>query len=330
VSQILIAAASFDEHAYGPVRELLEKRGRSVIVYRTDKLLEATERFSLAVTDGAVRRLEYEGFDLLDGKVGAAWYRKVGSFTLSDADTQLSKQLYMNNEVRVLHDSFWPLLFSEETWISSPEALLRADRKLLQLRIAHEVGFRVPKTVVSSDWDSVKRTFFEESNEAHVVVKMVRGVISHNDDVRAVWSSVLSEADVERLQSASSPFPALFQPFIPKAREWRVTIVGDRVFPVAIYTDESAKDDWRKHQNTTAVRFRAEPIPESVSYSCLRYLEELDLGFGAFDLIETPDGEFVFLECNPNGQYGWIEEDLGLPISESIASHLIGMAALRE
>jgi hypothetical protein len=55
----------------------------------------------------------------------------------------------------------------------------------------------------------------------------------------------------------------------------------------------------------------------------------MGLKFGAFDLVERPDGQIVFLECNPNGQYGWLEEDLGLPISESIAAELVNIAKIR-
>ena len=43
---------------------------------------------------------------------------------------------------------------------------------------------------------------------------------------------------------------------------------------------------------------------------------------GAFDFIVTPSGEYVFLECNPNGQWLWIEMETELKISEAIADAL--------
>lgn len=52
----------------------------------------------------------------------------------------------------------------------------------------------------------------------------------------------------------------------------------------------------------------------------------MGLKFGAFDFIETAPGEVIFLECNSNGQYGWLEETLGLPISHAIADELIKIA----
>jgi glutathione synthase/RimK-type ligase-like ATP-grasp enzyme len=108
-----------------------------------------------------------------------------------------------------------------------------------------------------------------------------------------------------------------------------VTAVGEKVFSAAIYTDASAKDDWRRLQTTAAVQFRKETLPEGVDEHCVQYLGKMGLKFGAFDFIETPDGEVVFLECNPNGQYGWLEEELGLPISEAVTLELIKIARQR-
>ena len=52
-------------------------------------------------------------------------------------------------------------------------------------------------------------------------------------------------------------------------------------------------------------------------------MSELGLVFGAVDLICTPSGEYVFLEVNPGGEWGMLERDLGLPISEAIAEALL-------
>ena len=49
----------------------------------------------------------------------------------------------------------------------------------------------------------------------------------------------------------------------------------------------------------------------------------MGLNFGCFDFIVTPSGEYVFLECNPNGQWLWVELETGLPISQAIAEFLI-------
>ena len=49
----------------------------------------------------------------------------------------------------------------------------------------------------------------------------------------------------------------------------------------------------------------------------------LSLTYGALDFIVTPDGEHVFLEINPSGQWGWIEEATGLAITNTIVDLLV-------
>ena len=53
-------------------------------------------------------------------------------------------------------------------------------------------------------------------------------------------------------------------------------------------------------------------------------VERLGLCYGAIDMILTPDGRYVFIEINPNGQYLWIEQETGLPISAAICDLLMG------
>lgn len=48
------------------------------------------------------------------------------------------------------------------------------------------------------------------------------------------------------------------------------------------------------------------------------------LRFAAIDMIVTPEGDHVFLEANPNGQWAWIEDETGLPIAAAMADALEG------
>lgn len=323
---ILIASASFDEHTYGPVSENLERRGYPVIRYLTDKLLSGEDAYSFRLDDGEWQA-SINGKSISPEDIGAAWYRKVGSFAVADADTQLAKQLYLNNEVRALHESTWSL-YPDDVWLSPPAAIAKADQKVGQLITAHEVGFATPASMISSDWDTIRSTFLD-AEDTRFIVKMFRGVISEGTQLKSLYTTMLDEAKTADIGRYTSPFPGLYQTYQEKKREWRVTVVGEKVFPVAIYTSEAVKNDWRKLQETEAVRFTPEELSDEASEKCVRYLRRLGLGFGAFDLVEKPDGTIVFLECNPNGQYSWLEEDFGLPISQAVADELVTVAENR-
>ena len=52
------------------------------------------------------------------------------------------------------------------------------------------------------------------------------------------------------------------------------------------------------------------------------FMKRCNLSFGAIDMILTPKDRYIFLEVNPNGQFGWIENLANLPISRTIAKTL--------
>lgn len=324
---ILITAASLDEHAYGPVSSILESWGFPVVVYRTDKVLSGEENLRAGVTSQGDLDINYDGQSIAPGDIGAAWCRKVANFSLERIAQDRARQLYVYNEIRYLHDTLWAL-YPEKIWLNAPERMRQADKKLGQLLVAHDVGFSIPETVVGSNWDDIgSRLLF---NNHRMVVKMIRGVISEDDKIKSLYTTPLDADQVDEIRDHTTPFPGIYQTFVDKAREWRVTVVGDKVFPAAIYTDDSAKDDWRVHQLTDTVRFTKEDLPDGIDEKCVQFLGKMGLKFGAFDFIETIDGEVIFLECNPNGQYGWLEDRLELPISAAIASELMAIAKGRQ
>jgi hypothetical protein len=54
----------------------------------------------------------------------------------------------------------------------------------------------------------------------------------------------------------------------------------------------------------------------------LAVMAHLGITYGAFDFVVDEDGGWTFLEVNSMGQYLWLEQDLGLPISAALADLL--------
>jgi len=51
---------------------------------------------------------------------------------------------------------------------------------------------------------------------------------------------------------------------------------------------------------------------------CVDLVQQLRLKFGALDFLLDKSGVYWFLEINPNGQWGFVEEETGLPISKAM------------
>jgi glutathione synthase/RimK-type ligase-like ATP-grasp enzyme len=99
-----------------------------------------------------------------------------------------------------------------------------------------------------------------------------------------------------------------------------VTLVGREVFAAAVDSQVTAatRQDWRRER----LPFRAYELPTVVADKCVALMQALQLRFGAIDLIKSTDGQYYFLEINPNGQWAWVELDCGLPISRALIAEL--------
>jgi len=120
----------------------------------------------------------------------------------------------------------------------------------------------------------------------------------------------------------------VFQEYIPKALELRISIVGHQVFAAAIYSQmtERTKHDWRRY-DLEKTPHAVYILPAGVERACIDIVQHYGLAFAAIDMVVTPQGDFVFLELNPNGQWLWIERLTGQPISDAIADMLVRAAA---
>ena len=117
--------------------------------------------------------------------------------------------------------------------------------------------------------------------------------------------------------------PIFFQKHIPKLADVRVTVVGEHVFATKINSQVHAQTsvDWRSGE--MVLDHERLVLPEKIHRMCIVLLEKLRLKFGAIDFILDKEGEYVFLEINPNGQWAWIEKHTGYEISKTIVNQLL-------
>lgn len=321
---ILFASSTLEE-SHLPVRRAVEAMGHEVVLYPVDLILSGAMRYTLDLSASGEVQVTCADRSIGPHDIAAAWYWKPLSFRMPDAELNVAKQLSMVNEMTSLDNSVWGL-YPAALWLNSPQSTWLANQKLPQLILASQIGFSVPPTQLTNNWDDVLARF-SNSDDTELIAKMHRGVLADHNDIKAAYTTLLGLDRIDQLRLVSLPYPGLLQPFIPKRREWRVSVVYDRVFSGAIYTSAAARDDWRKHQlDPERVQFRSETLPAEVADKCVRFLRSSSLGYGAFDLIETPDGEFFFLECNPSGQFAWLDEQCDLGVAGGIAAALVAIA----
>ena len=205
-----------------------------------------------------------------------------------------------------------------------PSVIHRADGKLRQLQLAERLGLRVPDSLVTNDIDEALA--FLEDHGGDVIAKPPSPMLALAllPKRMVAYTRALKPRDLVNI-TALGVAPVLLQQRIPKRVELRVTVVGGRVFPAEIHSQATRRTrvDWRQydHAHTT---MRQHTLPASVRDQCLALVRELGLSYGAIDLILTPGGDYVFLEINPNGQWLWIEDAVGFPITSALCDELLG------
>ncbi|MFD4974849.1 MvdC/MvdD family ATP grasp protein [Streptomyces sp. NPDC058424] len=149
-------------------------------------------------------------------------------------------------------------------------------------------------------------------------------VLIEEGQLKSVYAHCLTLADLEDLQGISTT-AHLFQSWVDKDHEVRLTVVGEHMFAAAIHAgSDAAHEDWRSDYG--ALTYTITTVPEQVAEGMRRLMDRLQLRYGAADFIVGPQGRWTFLEVNPCGQWDWIQGETGLPIAQAIADDLQGVS----
>lgn len=198
-------------------------------------------------------------------------------------------------------------------YVNHPHSVADAEFKPAQLTAAAEVGFTIPPTLITNSLDEVRK-FATQCTP--IVYKPLRTAPYQRDGrLLTIW---VEEVDPAELDEEISGTAHLFQARVPARAFLRVTAIGDRVFCVRIEGGEQL--DWRYDYD--ALTYTAVEPPPGLADLVAVDLRRFGLVFGCFDFALRPDGEPVFLECNPNGQWRWLEDETGLPMTAALADLL--------
>ncbi|MGW0860962.1 ATP-grasp ribosomal peptide maturase [Streptomyces sp. NPDC002611] len=198
-------------------------------------------------------------------------------------------------------------------YVNHPPRNHTAEHKPLQLAAAERFGFAVPPTLISNDLCDV-RAFI--ADHGRVIHKALRWTPYRRADGVGLttWTEPVTADEVDE---SVRVVPHLFQARVDKVADLRVVVAGGQVFPVRIDSDLL---DWRADYD--ALTYQVTTLPNGMDKALIAYLEHFGLASGSFDLAMDRDGHLHWLELNPNGQWGWLEDQTGLPITAAFADLL--------
>ena len=319
---VLVVTHSEDNVCIPAVMEAIRRRGGQPIRFDTD-LFPTKVRIAVRY-DGPTEELRLttpEGtFDLAE--VTAVWHRRIafGRWVPQDLEREVRRACVQESRATAMG-----LLASLRAFHLDLEVNVRsAEHKQLQLRVARELGFETPRTLMTNDPEALRA--FAATCPGGLLTKMVSSFAVHRDGKEmVVFTTPMKPADLENTEGLDLS-PMSFQERVPKALELRVTIVGDRVFPAAVDSGAiaGAGDDWRRRGPALTESWKPHTLPRELEQRIMRFMDFFGLNYGAMDFILTPDGRLVFLEINPVGEFFWLDDVFAPPISDAMADVLLG------
>jgi hypothetical protein len=320
---VLVVTNREDLHASAVIGEL-HQRGAKVFRLNTEDLLRShTLSLRQSNSEDSLTISDHDGRRTLSGaEVAVVYFRRPAP---PDAPSywehdEAGKAL-VSSESRWFLRWLWGWLSDVPWFTADPLTIDRAACKPLQMKVAQQLGLRVPLTYYGNDPVEI----VEFGKDRPLVVKAIRETgFTHEGLFHAFYTAQVDSAELERDRDALGSNLNFLQAWLPKREELRITWVDGLCLAARIHSQSGPQDahlDWRR-VHWDDLDYSKVDLPSELQEALDAYCRRMGLHFGAFDFVVTPEGEYVFLECNPNGQWLWLDEKLNLGIAKAIAEAL--------
>lgn len=308
----LIVASNDDLHSQ-VVKQEIELQGGNVEIIDTSAFPSCITICSSNNSPASPLLIELDNKTLEITDRCSVWWRRPRSHSVSTLVSHPKLESFVVDECR---QAFLGSLILHSYRVVNPMGASRqATVKLAHLKMAQEMGFRVPKTLVTNNPD-IARDFINKSEDyGGCIYKPFTGTdfgffetraFSSNDDIEELW----------RIKHC----PMLIQEHIRGPLDIRVTVVGNKVFSSSMDLSRSLHGIDGRVERLPAAPFE---LDRRVENKIVELVKKLGLFYSAIDFRLDQNGELVFFEVNPEGQYLWIEIDTGLQISRAMADLLL-------
>ena len=99
-----------------------------------------------------------------------------------------------------------------------------------------------------------------------------------------------------------------------------MTAIGPHIFATEFDIEKMNDVDYRMRMQE--IPCRPHELPPALEAQVRSFMARLGLQYGGIDFRLTPEGQYVFFEINTAGEFLYVEDRTGQPISEAMAAHL--------
>jgi glutathione synthase/RimK-type ligase-like ATP-grasp enzyme len=253
-------------------------------------------------------RIAGPGSDASDFVADSYWLRRIAR-PVFPSNMVEADRVVAEREFDALVSSMFLLRRGEGFWVNPPDQPIRVGRKPVQLSAARSAGLRTPETIITNSYEEV--VAFLERFEDKVIFKPLHQAtwVAPEGTSHVLLATRIARSDLTSRESVSL-CPGIYQAYVDKAFELRVHVLGETCITAKLLSQAhpSTATDWRMGSGSPHLKAEPYELPERVAEQCIEVVRRLGGVFGCLDLIVTPEGDYVFLEVNSQGQWLWAEE----------------------
>ncbi len=301
---ILMISQSRDLHALA-VEYCLREAGAAVACLNNEELVShATLSFNM---DSGTHSWRYRHgkTDVDFDEVKTVWNRRFSQVELPTAELHPDDLAIAGREVREFSKSLYHAIARQARWVNSIESMARSSSKFAQLLQASKAGIRIPDTLISNDPARIRR-FLDDPSPAIYKSMLQMDWVEDGKTFKLATSCVgLEDLPPDRMLQL---VPGIYQRRIVKRSDIRTIFLGDQHTSIRIPTKDNPAGDVDVRV-TPLLRMKADlfELPDVAVQACRAMMQAFGMEFACFDFVESADGELVFLEINPAGQFLWME-----------------------
>ncbi len=306
MKKILVITSSIDL----TVSYIIEKYSNKVCFYRFD--VDNIGNYIITIRHNEWRIKNNYNEEIDNNNTIAIYYRKPRLPQMTDYEPAYHSMIKRDiiTLINGIVDAF------EGTVLTKPYLLRRAENKVFQMLYTDGCVRLMPDSYIGNAINYIGM----KEEEKQIIKPLSTGKVIFDDHIELYQTNIFEKSKLKLDVNNISITPIYIQKYVEKKYEVRITIIGLNIFCVRI--DSLNPIDWRADYSN--LRYTIIDCPSTIAKQCFEMMKNMQINFGAFDYIVNNNDEWVFLEVNPNGQWLWLEEELGINISQKIVEHLIG------
>lgn len=194
--------------------------------------------------------------------------------------------------------------------LSRPHIIECAENKVYQMYLAKKIGFNMPESLITNSSRCMDKFC---AGKRCIIKPLSVGKRVFFSNERTSKNNASYTKPLDGLEVS----PAYFQKSIMGDYEVIANFICEKSYVVRMdIITKKNKGIEEKH-----IKYSHTSLPKEIEEKCLSYMKALNLQFGGFDFI-VQNGEYYFLEVNPNAQWLGLENELGWDLSAEIIKYL--------